>query len=126
MTCSNGTTRSPSGQHRGDLDPGDAPLAGDRVTDLDDQVEREVGDVGEGVARVDRQGGEHRVHLAVEHLDQVRTVIVIERRPVRQPDPRRRELGHQEVKEDPVLSADQLLDPDPDGPELFGRAQPIV
>ncbi len=73
MTCSRGTKRSPSGmttkrgQHRRDLHPGEAALVGDRVAHGDGQVERQVGDVGERVARVDGEGGEHREDAVLEH-----------------------------------------------------------
>ena len=46
------------------------------------QVEREVGDVGERVALVDGQRGEHREDLAVEHVGEVGPVGVVEGVPV--------------------------------------------
>ena len=102
-----------AGQDRRDLDPGDPLLAGAGVAHLHQQVEREVGDVGEGVARVDGQGGEHREDLPVEDVHQVRAVVVVERRPVREPHPGLGQGRDQPVEEDPVLAGHQLLHPAP-------------
>ena len=49
-----------AGQHRRHLDPGEVLLVGARVDQHDGQVERQPGDVGERVGRVDGQRGEHR------------------------------------------------------------------
>ena len=111
-----------AGQRRRDLDPGDAALPRRRVLHLDHQVERQVRDVGEGVARVDGQRREHGVDLALEDLDQVLTVVVVERGPAREADAGLGERGHDEVQEDVVLAPDQLLDPAPDHGQLLARA----
>ena len=131
MTCSSGTKRSPSGMttKRGragrHLDPGDAALPRRRVLHLDHQVEREVRDVGEGVAGVDGERGQHGVDLALEDLDQVLTVIVVERGPAGEADAGLGQARHDEVQEDVVLAPDQLLDPAPDHRQLLAGAQPV-
>ncbi len=57
---------------RRDLHPGEALAASScAAAHLDADVEREVGDVGEGVARVDGQRGDHREDEAVEQLVEV-------------------------------------------------------
>ena len=57
-----------AGQDGRHLDPGDAAIPGAGVHDPDDQVEREVGDVGEGMGLVDGQRGQDGEDLAVEDL----------------------------------------------------------
>ena len=56
-----------AGQHRRHLDPGEVLLAGARVDQHHGQVEREPGDVGERVGRVDGERGEHREEPVGEH-----------------------------------------------------------
>jgi hypothetical protein len=60
------------GQHRGHLDPGEVLGAGRRVDEDDGEVERQAGDVGERVGRVDGQRGEHREDLLAEEAVQRR------------------------------------------------------
>ena len=55
-----------AGQQRRDLDPGEAAQARRGVVNHDGQVEREVRDVGERVAGIDRQRGEHGEDALVE------------------------------------------------------------
>ena len=69
-----------------DLHPGDTPLPRGGVLHLDHQVERQVRDVGERVSRVDRQRREDRIDLALEDVDQVLAVVIIERGPVGETD----------------------------------------
>ena len=114
-----------AGQHGRHLDPGDAALTRRGVLHLDHQVEGQVGDVGEGVARVDGQRGEDRVDLATEDVNQVGAVIVIERGPVREADSGVRQGGDDVAQENGVLPLDQVLDPGPDQLELLARAQAI-
>ena len=73
MTCSTGTKRSPSGRARKPGSSGGiltrakrrSPRCG--VAHHHGQVEREVGDVRERVARVDAERRQHREHLRLEH-----------------------------------------------------------
>ena len=114
-----------TGQSRWDLDPGDPPLPRDRVLHLDHQVEREVRDVREGVTGVDRERGEHGVDLALEHLDQVLAVLVVEGGPAGEADAGLGQARHDLVQEDVVLAPDQLLDPGPDHGQLLAGSQPV-
>ncbi len=114
-----------AGQRGRDLDPGDAALVRRRVLDLDDEVEREVGDVGERVPRVDGEGGEDGVDLAVEDLDEVVLVVVIERGPVREADAGGREGGDDQVQEDVVLRREELFDPAPDHGQLLAGSEAV-
>ena len=114
-----------AGQDRRDLDPGDAAFAGRGVLHLDHQVEREVGDVGERVAGVDGQRGEDGEDLALEDVDQMDPVVVVERGPVGEPHAGVGQRGDDLVEEDGVLAPHQLLDPGPDHLELLARAQAV-
>ena len=119
MICSRATNRSPSGMttNRGSSG-GTFTLAtrstpADRVAHPDDEVERQVRDVGEGMARVHRQRREHREDLALEHLHQVPAIVVVERRPVRQPHARLGQCGHDPVEEDAALAVAPARHPAP-------------
>ena len=114
-----------AGQRRRHLDPGDAPLPRRRVLHLDHQVERQVGDVGERVAGVDGERGEDGVDLALEDLDEVLAVVVIEGGPVGEADAGLGQGGDDEVQEDVVLAPDELLDPAPDHGELLAGPQAV-
>ena len=114
-----------AGQGRRHLDPGDASLARGGVLHLDHQVEREVRDVREGVAGIDRQRGEHGVDLALEDLVEVPAILVVERGPAGKADARIGQARDDEVQEDVVLAPDQFLDPAPDHGQLLARAQPV-
>ena len=85
MTCSSGHEALAVGQHdeagqqRRDLHPGEAALAGGRVAHGDGQVERQVGDVGERVARGRRPAGVSTGKTPpLEHLVEVREVVLAE------------------------------------------------
>ncbi len=107
------------------LHPGDAALPRGRILHLDHEVERQVRDVGERMTRVDRQRGEDRVDLALEDVDEVLAVVVIEGGPVGETDVRLCERGHDEIQEDVVLAPDQLFDAGPDHGQLLARAQAV-
>ena len=93
---------------------------------LDHQVERQVRDVGERVPRVDGERGEDGVDLALEDVDEVVAVVVVERRTSpRGGCPASARAGTMHVQEDVVLAAHQLLDPAPDERELLARAQAV-
>ena len=65
-------------QHRGHLEPGELDLRRLRVAHPHRQVEREAGDVGEGVSRVDGQRHEHGEDLLGEDLIDACAVGVVE------------------------------------------------
>ncbi len=113
------------GQQGRDLDPGDALLAGDGIPDADDQVERQVRDVGERMAGVDGQRRQDGEDLSLKDVDQVVAVVVVERRPVRQSDAGRRQLGCDLVHEDMRLPGHELRHPGTDGPQRVARAQAV-
>ncbi len=112
-------------QGRRHLDPGDAALARGRVLHLDHEVERQVRDVGERVAGIDGQRREDRVDLALEDLDEVLAVLVVERGPTGEADAGVGQARHDQVQEDVVLAADELLDAGPDHGELLAGAQAV-
>ena len=67
---------------RRDLHPGEPGRVVVAAADLDADVERQVGDVGEGMARVDGQRGDHRQDEAVEQVVEVVAVGLVEFVPV--------------------------------------------
>ena len=77
------------------------------------------------MAGVDGEGREDRVDLALEDLDEVSTVVVIEGGPAREADARLGEGRHDEVQEDVVLAPHQLLDPGADHRQLLARSEPV-
>ena len=69
------STRMKPGQQRRHLDPGEVLVAGHGVAHDDGEVQRQPGDVGERVRRVDGQRGQDREDLLAEHA--------VQRRPAR-------------------------------------------
>ena len=112
------------GQQRRHLDPGEAALVALGVADHDGQVERQVGDVGERVAGVDRQRREDGEDLVLEVPPELLLVLLLQRRPVEEPDPG---VGQQRldlVAEDVGLAEDQLLGPLADRTQLLVGVEP--
>ena len=68
-------------QQRRHLHPCEALLVSGVVGHDDTQVEGEVRDVGERVARVDCQRGEHRKNVPLEGLQQLGSLVVVEALP---------------------------------------------
>ena len=60
------------------LHPCEPALAVRRIGDDDGEVEREVGDVGEGMSRIDRERREHGEDAVVEHGAEVFTIGLVE------------------------------------------------
>ena len=122
--------RHEPGKDRGDLHPGEALHAALRVPDGDGEVQRQVGDVGEGMRRVDGQRGEHRVHEVLERPLQLGLVGRVEVVPVEEADARLLESGSDVLRERRRLALDErahLLADDPDrleGIEPVGGAGP--
>ena len=133
MICSRGTKRSPSGRATKRGSSGGtltrakrrSPVRGLRTQH--GQVERQAGDVGEGVAGVDGQRGEHREDAGVEHVDQVGPVVVVESAPSRQT--RMPAVGQRRHHAARRRSSDcwsiSSATRDPDGPQLLRRRQPV-
>ena len=111
-------------QHLGNLDPGEA-LALASVLDHDRQVQAEVRDVGEGMARVERQRRQHGEDVALEVRPQLplllrREVVVGDDR-----DPFLLELGQQVVVPAAVDEPAFALEMGTDARQLLGRRHPV-
>ncbi len=86
------------------------------------EVQGEVGDVREGMGRIDRQRREHGEDPALEDLVEVGTVVVVELLPLREADPRHIEVGDEDVPEDAGATLRERLDARADLGELgLGR-----
>ena len=130
MTCSSGTKRSPSGMTTKRGSSGGtftrakrrSPVVG--VAHDDRQVERQVRDVRERVARVDGQRGEHREDPLLEHLDEVLPVVVVELVPRARtgcrPRPRAGTISSRKIA---LLPVGELERP---APAARGAARPAV
>ncbi len=79
--------REEAGHIGGDLDPGEARGVIIPVADLHPHVEREVGDVGEGMAGIHRERSDHGQDQPFEDLVQVGLVTTVQGLPVAQLDP---------------------------------------
>ena len=89
-------------QQRRHLDPGEPRLLSIRVADHHREVQREVGDVGERVGRVDRERGQHREDRGLEELGKPGAVGLGQALGVYHPDPggaqpRQHVLGQQAI-----------------------------
>ena len=102
------------GQHGGHLDPGELPDAGLRVLDQHRQVDRQTGDVGERVRRVDRQRGEHREDALGEQLAHPVLLVGGQLVPAQDLDALRGQLGPDLLGEHAGLLVDQLAGPGQD------------
>ncbi len=100
-----------------------SPVAGS--TTRTHQIEAEVGDVREGVALVDGERGEDREDLAVEHLDKMAAVTLVQSVPVGHHDAGPTQCGRQVVGVDPALPLDETGDQTGDRSQLLGRAEPV-
>ena len=88
------------------------------------EVEREAGDVREGVRRVDRQWGEHRLHALGEQLTHPRHLVGAQVAPPDDGEPRVGELGREHVGEQPGVQGDQALGDLTDPREALARRRP--
>ena len=114
-----------AGEERRDLDPGEAALPAGGVAHDDGEVEREVGDVGEGVPRVHGQRGEHREDPLGEHLPDPLAVGRRQGGPVLQHDAVLGQARAYLADERPPPALQQPLDGGPDGLELVGDGEPV-
>ena len=108
----------------GDRDEPEHRLLG--VADAPDhQAEAEVGDEGERMRGVARDGGEHREDLAHEVLFDIRSVGVFELRLVEHDDPIAPQLGHQSLPA-VLLAVHQRPGTDRDRRELLRRGHAVL
>ncbi len=105
------------------LHPGESGGVVLPVSDLDAYIEREVRDIGEGMAGIDRQWGDHREDQPLEHLMEIGVVATIERFPVAQLDPLHLEGRRDLLQQQCLLAPDHPLQRSPNvGQQLLGRA----
>ena len=95
-------------EDRRHLDPGEVLLAGLGVADQHGEVEREPGDVGERVRRVDGQRGEHREDPLLEQPLAVLLLLAVEVVPADQLDAGVGQRGDDLVAEQPRVPLAQL------------------
>ena len=113
------------GQQRRHLDPGEAALRGARVPDDHTEVEREGGDVREGVAGVDRQWGQHGEDATLELVGQPDPVLVVELGPAGEPDPDVGQLTADRAEEGLVGAGDEERGSSEDRLELLRSGHPV-
>ena len=128
MTSSSGTKRwLPEGhepaEDRRHLDPGEVLLAGLGVAHEDGEVEREPGDVGERVGRVDRQRRQHREDPLLEQPLAELLLLAVEVGPPDQLDALLGQAGHQLVAEQPGVPLHLVAGLGPDPLEHVARHQ---
>ena len=133
MTCSRGTNvegdpgmRTKRSRFDGHLDPGEAVLTGLGVVDRHGEAERQVRDVGEGVAGVDGERGEHGEDVLVEDLEEGLARVVVEIAPGTEVDPLLGQGGEDLLEEDALLLGTEVDDVVPDQQQLLGRGAPVV
>jgi hypothetical protein len=107
------------------LDPGEAPLAAHRIADHHPEVQREVGDVGEGVPGVDGQRGQDGEDPLGECLDQELLVLLVELGPGREPDPGVGQGRCDPLQEHRLHVGERQRELVPDVEQLLGRGAPV-
>ena len=107
------------GQHRRHLDPREPLLVALRIADHDRKVQRQVRDVWEGMARVDRQGSEHRKDLLAEDCVELAQLFLGHLIGAHDHDARFCKLRNDDFIEERDLPVDQALDTSPDRAELL-------
>ena len=113
------------GQHRRNLDAGEAALTADRVPDDDGQVERQIGDVGKRVTGIDRERGEDRKDPLDEHFPNPGAVIAVKGFPFCQPDGMIGETRQDVVEKRGPAPLEQGLHLQTDGGQLVGHRQAV-
>ncbi len=117
--------RIEAGEERRHLHPGERQLVAVAVFEIDGEVQRQIGDVGERMQRIDRERRQHREDLVFELVGQVRLVGRPEVVPRLDPDVR---LVEQWLDVAPVELVDGVVDLDHtfrDGLELLVRCHPV-
>jgi len=117
--------RDETRQQRRYLDSRESVLALARLTHQHSQVQREVGDVREGVSRVDRERGQHREDAILEESRQPIGVIALELGGADDADAVHVELRHDLVAEDLGLAGHRVVHLLADGMELLGGAHAV-
>ena len=108
---------------RRDLHPGEPSRVVLATPDLDADVERQVGDVREGVAGIDGERSDHREDEPVEDIVEERPVGFVQALPVAQLDPLGGQIRGQGVEKQQFLTSDHPLERRSDvGQEMLGRA----
>ncbi len=110
-------------EDRRHLDAREVLLAGARVADQHREVEREPGDVGERVGRVDGQRCEHREHPVAEQPLAGLLLLAVQVVPADQLDADLGERGHDLLAEHPGQALRQLAGGGEDQVEHLGRHQ---
>ena len=113
-----------AGEARRDLDPGEVLRAGLRVLQQHGEVERQAGDVGEGVRGVDRERGEHREDTVGEEVVERVPVVLVEVVPAHDGDALVLERRAHVVLEDAGVLLHQLVREAGDALDQLARLQP--
>ena len=111
-------------ERRRHLDPGEVLLAGLGVAHQHGHVQREAGDVGEGVGRVDRQRREHREDAVLEEPLGELLLLAVEVVPPHQVDAVGRQARHDVVAEELGVPQALLGGAGPDRLEHVARHHP--
>lgn len=111
-------------ERRRHLDPREVLLARLGVDEDHREVEREAGDVGEGVGRVDGERGEYRVYLVAEELTQAVLLGLLDLAPAHDVDALLGEGGAHALVEDAGLHEGQVVGDAGDLLEHLARLQP--
>ena len=116
--------RDEPAERRRHLHPREVLLAGLRVPHQHGHVEREAGDVGERVGRVDGQRREHREDAVLEEPLAELLLLAVEVLPAHQVDAVGRQLGHQVDAEELGVALALLGGADPDRLQHVARHHP--
>jgi len=114
-----------AGQQQRHLHPGEAAGLLDGIVHDDGQVEREVGDVGEGMAGIDGQRREDGEDALGEDLVEVAGVVLVELAPARQDDPDLGQVWRHLVEEQPLLAVHELGHPFAQLAQLLRGGTPV-
>ena len=112
-------------EQRRHLHAGEAPLAARGIPDERGEVQRERGDVGERVRRVDRERGEHREHALTEERLQMSSILLVELLPVDDPEPLLLERRAEIVRPQRVRASAELDHALADAGQLLVGCEPL-
>ena len=111
-------------EDRRHLDPGEVLLVGLRVPDRHGEVERQAGDVGEGVRRVDRERGEDGEDPVLEQLLAELLLVPVEVAPAHQLDAGVGQRRDEDLGEQPRVPLAEVARLGPDRLEDLARHHP--
>ena len=117
--------RHQTGEQVGHLDPGEAVLAGLGIANEHGDRQGEVGDVGEGMARVDRQRGEHGEDALLVDLGHRLAIGLGEIAPAHDGDAGSGQCRRQGVEEYLLLALDEAAGRLGDPSQLLRRRPPV-